>query len=130
MLPYSWIIAVLPLLSFLMIVFFLNKNNKVSSYFSITMVLTSFLLSCVVLVQVLNDPTPKEYWVEWLEFGDSGPTGTMPMGDDFQIDHLEAIEEDHIVVDTTAIEENHNDITDESDKDRYCRYSEVKIPRH
>ena len=47
MLPYSWLIAALPLLSFIMIVFFLNKNNKISSYFSITMVLSSFLLSCI-----------------------------------------------------------------------------------
>jgi len=75
MIPYSWIIAALPLLGFLMIVFFLNRNNKISSYFSISMILISFVLSCVVLVQVLADPTPKEYWVEWLVFGDSGSTG-------------------------------------------------------
>ena len=39
MLAHAWIIAALPLLSFVMIVFFLNRNNKVSSYFSIAMVL-------------------------------------------------------------------------------------------
>jgi len=76
MLPYSWIIAALPLLAFVMIVFFLNRNNKISSGFSIAMVLTSFVLSCVVLIQVLNDPEPKEYWVEWIVFGDGGMFGT------------------------------------------------------
>jgi NADH-quinone oxidoreductase subunit L len=75
MLPYSWIIAALPLLAFVLIVFFLNRNNKISGYFSIAMVLASFVLSCVVLVQVLADPTPKEYWVDWLEFGDYGMSG-------------------------------------------------------
>jgi len=56
MLPYSWIIAALPLLAFVLIVFFLNRSNKISSYFSIAMVLTSFVLSCIVLIQVLDDP--------------------------------------------------------------------------
>ncbi len=76
MLPYSWIIAALPLLSFILIVFFLNRNNKISCGFSISMIALSFILSCVVLVQVLNDPTPKEYWVDWLVFGEGGMSGT------------------------------------------------------
>ncbi len=75
MLSYSWIIAALPLLAFIMIVFFLNKSNKVSSYFSIAMILASFVLSCIVLVEVLNDPTPKEYWIEWVVLGDGGMAG-------------------------------------------------------
>ena len=75
MLSYALLIAVLPLLSFICIVFFFNKNNKLSSYFSIGMVLTSFLLSCIVLIQVLNDPTPKEYWINWAVFGDTGIAG-------------------------------------------------------
>jgi len=76
MLPYSWIIAALPLLAFVLIVFFLNRSNKISSYFSIAMVLTSFVLSCIVLIQVLDDPEPKEYWVDWLTFGDYGMSGS------------------------------------------------------
>ncbi len=76
MLQYSWIIAALPLLSFIFIVFFLNKSNKVSSLFSITMVLSSFVLSCAVMVQTLKDPTPKEFWIEWLALGDTGMAGT------------------------------------------------------
>jgi NADH-quinone oxidoreductase subunit L len=75
MLSHAWLIALLPLLSFVFIVFFFNKNNKLSSYFSIGMVLTSFLLSCVVLIQMLHDPTPKEYWIEWAVFGDNGLAG-------------------------------------------------------
>ena len=75
MLAYSWIIAALPLLAFIMIIFFLNRNNKISSGFSIAMVFTSFVLSCVVLIQVLNDPQPKEYWVDWIVFGGAGLSG-------------------------------------------------------
>ncbi len=75
MLPYSWIIAALPLLAFILIVFFLNKSNKVSSYFSIGMVLASFVLSVVVLIEVLKDPTPREYWIEWVVLGDGGMSG-------------------------------------------------------
>ncbi len=82
MLSHAWIIAALPLLSFIMIVFFLNRNNKVSSYFSITMVLLSFLLSCVVLVQVMRDPAPKEYWVNWAVFGDTGMAGAKQIGEE------------------------------------------------
>ena len=78
MLPYSWIIAALPLLSFVMIVFFLHRNNKVSSLFSISTVLISFLLSCIILIQVLKDPSPKEYWIEWAAFGDVGISGAKP----------------------------------------------------
>lgn len=73
--PYSWIIAALPLLAFIMIVFFLNKSNKVSSYFSISMVLLSFVLSLIVLVEVIKDPTPREYWIEWVVLGDGGMSG-------------------------------------------------------
>lgn len=75
MLPYSWLIAFLPLLAFVLIVFFLKRSDKVSSYFSIAMVLASFVLSCIVLVEVLNDPTPKEYWIEWVVLGDDGMAG-------------------------------------------------------
>jgi NADH-quinone oxidoreductase subunit L len=77
---WVWIIAALPLLSFVMIVFFLNRNNKVSSLFSISMVLTSFVLSCVVMIQTLGDPAPKEYWIEWAVFGDTGMSGAEQPG--------------------------------------------------
>jgi NADH-quinone oxidoreductase subunit L len=79
MLPYAWIIAALPLLAFVLIVFFLHRNDRVSSYFSIAMVLMSFVLSCVVLVQMLGDPSPREYWMDWVVFGDAGMAGVAPM---------------------------------------------------
>jgi len=78
---WTWIIAALPLLSFIMIVFFLNRNNKVSSLFSISMVLTSFVLSCVVMIQTLRDPSPKEYWIEWAAFGETGMAGARQVSD-------------------------------------------------
>lgn len=95
MLPYSWIIAALPLLAFVMIVFFLNRNNKISSYFSIAMVLASFVLSCVVLVQVLDDPEPKEYWIDWLEFGDFGLSGADQIPSELESEEADQILEHH-----------------------------------
>jgi NADH-quinone oxidoreductase subunit L len=78
---WTWVIAALPLLSFVMIVFFLNQNNRVSSLFSISMVLISFVLSCAVLVQTLRDPSPKEYWIEWAVFGQQGMAGADQPGE-------------------------------------------------
>ncbi|OGC94768.1 MAG: hypothetical protein A2W25_03130 [candidate division Zixibacteria bacterium RBG_16_53_22] len=72
---WAWIIAALPLLSFVLIVFFLHRSNRVSSLFSISMVLISFVLSCIVLIQTLGDPTPKEYWIEWAVFSKAGMAG-------------------------------------------------------
>ncbi|UCE67980.1 MAG: NADH-quinone oxidoreductase subunit L [Candidatus Zixiibacteriota bacterium] len=125
MLPYSWIIAALPLLAFILIVFFLNRSNKISSYFSIAMVLTSFVLSCIVLVQVLDDPAPKEYWVDWLTFGDYGMSGAGQITTEFESDeshqipklHPETIEpeyERHESGDTLdiAIDNNAEDLDD------------------
>ncbi|MEE8417355.1 MAG: hypothetical protein V3S06_01690, partial [candidate division Zixibacteria bacterium] len=74
--PYSWIIAALPLLASILIIFFFNRSNKLSSYFSISMVLLSFVLSVIILVEVIKDPTPREYWIEWVVLGDGGMTGT------------------------------------------------------
>ncbi|UCC80432.1 MAG: NADH-quinone oxidoreductase subunit L, partial [Candidatus Zixiibacteriota bacterium] len=91
MLPYSWIIAALPLLAFVLIVFFLNRSNKISSYFSIAMVLASFVLSCVVLVQVLDDPTPKEYWVDWLTFGDYGLSGADQISSEPELEEVDQL---------------------------------------
>jgi NADH-quinone oxidoreductase subunit L len=73
--PYSWIIAALPLLASILIIFFFNRSNKLSSYFSISMVLLSFVLSVIVLVEVLKDPAPREYWIEWVVLGDGGMSG-------------------------------------------------------
>jgi len=116
MLPYSWIIAALPLLSFILIVFFLNKNNKVSSYFSISMILISFLLSCVVLVQVLKDPSPKEYWVDWLVFGEGGMSGAATPD-------LEPAEH-HEEVPTEIIEETISESTSEPARDEIVEAGE------
>jgi NADH-quinone oxidoreductase subunit L len=84
-----------------MIVFFLNRSNKISSGFSIAMVLTSFVLSCVVLIQVLNDPEPKEYWVEWIVFGEGGMSGAGQPQD--------MPEPEFIIEDTLAEEDVHSE---------------------
>jgi len=76
MVEYSWLIPLFPLLSFVMIVFFLNRNNKVSSYFAIAMVLTSFLVSVKVFFEVLAHPEPYQAFVNWLVWSDF----VIPMG--------------------------------------------------
>ncbi|HOD67610.1 MAG TPA: NADH-quinone oxidoreductase subunit L [candidate division Zixibacteria bacterium] len=54
MTEYSFLICVLPLLSFLLIVFFFRWNEKLSSLFSIAMILASFLLSVIVLIETIG----------------------------------------------------------------------------
>jgi NADH-quinone oxidoreductase subunit L len=110
MLPYSWIIAALPLLGFVLIVFFLNRSNRISSYFSISMILISFVLSCVVLVEVLRDPTPKEYWVEWIVFGDGGMTGAEVPAEIPEYHDAEPIDETIIEWQVDETEEMHEAI--------------------
>ncbi|OQX92098.1 MAG: NADH-quinone oxidoreductase subunit L [candidate division Zixibacteria bacterium 4484_95] len=85
MVEYSWLIPLFPLLSFVLIVFFLNRNNRVSSYFAIAMILTSMVLSFKILVEVLANPHPYEAFITWLSW-----TGfSLPMG--IYIDPLAAV---------------------------------------
>ena len=95
-LPYAWIIAALPLVAFVLIVFFLNRDNKISSLFSISMVLISFLLSCIVLIQVLDDPSPKEYWIEWAVFGSTGMSGASQPAENPAVAAPTAADENHV----------------------------------
>jgi len=66
MLPYSWLIPALPLLSFALIVFFLIRSNKASSYTSIAAILGSLALSVAVLAEVLGNPQPQEFAINWI----------------------------------------------------------------
>ncbi len=54
MTEYSFLIALLPLLSFVMIVFFFRWNEKLSAGFSIAMILTSWVMSVTVLIEQLG----------------------------------------------------------------------------
>lgn len=85
MTEYSWLIPLFPLFGFIMIIFFLNRNNKVSSYFSIAMVLISFVISVKVMFEVLAQPTPYMAFVDWLVWSDF----ILPMG--IYIDPLAAV---------------------------------------
>jgi len=53
MTEYAFLIPLLPLLAFVLVVFFLRWNEKVSSWFSIAMILVSWLISVVVLIETL-----------------------------------------------------------------------------
>ncbi|PWB68055.1 NADH-quinone oxidoreductase subunit L [candidate division GN15 bacterium] len=54
MTPYAYIIALLPLFSFLMIVFFLRWKEQVSSLFSISMIVLGWVLSLIVFIETLG----------------------------------------------------------------------------
>jgi NADH-quinone oxidoreductase subunit L len=67
MLPYSWIIALFPLLSFVVIVFFTNRRANLSSLVSIGAICLSFLFSLVVLGTVLKNPVSSEFKFTWID---------------------------------------------------------------
>ena len=54
MLELAWIIPFLPLLSFVMIIFFIGGKEKLSSGFSISMILIDWIIAVVVLFQMLG----------------------------------------------------------------------------
>lgn len=54
MTSYAYLIALLPLISFLMIVFFLRWKEKVASGFSIAMILISWLMSVTILFETIG----------------------------------------------------------------------------
>jgi NADH-quinone oxidoreductase subunit L len=68
MVNYSWLIPLFPLFSFIMIVFFFSKHEKLSSYFAISMVLASMALSFGVLLDLLTFPAAYNKTFEWLSF--------------------------------------------------------------
>ena len=53
MTPYAFIIALLPLLSFIMIVFFLRWKERVASLFSISMIVLGWVFSLIVFFETL-----------------------------------------------------------------------------
>jgi len=54
MTQHSYLIALLPLLSFVLIIFFLRWKEKLSSWFSIASILASWVMSVVVLIETIG----------------------------------------------------------------------------
>jgi len=67
MLANAWIIPLLPLLAFVIIVFFTNRNEKVSSLVSIGAICLSFVLSLIVIASVLKNPVASEFEFTWID---------------------------------------------------------------
>jgi NADH-quinone oxidoreductase subunit L len=65
-------ITLLPLLSFIIIVFFTKKNKMVSALVALAAVASSAVLSIKVFTQVFLDPTAKEFAVEWINIPSLG----------------------------------------------------------
>jgi len=69
MTKYAFIIPLLPLFAFVMIVFFLRWKEKVSSIFSIAMILLSWVMSVIVLVETIGrHGTPYEAYYTFVSF--------------------------------------------------------------
>src|SRR5512132_2590992 len=86
----AWLIPVFPLLAFVLIVFFLNGNKRLSGYTAIGAMLISLLLSLGVLSQmVVSQPQPENPFVHnlwnWL------PTGQTSLSFGTLVDPLTAI---------------------------------------
>jgi NADH-quinone oxidoreductase subunit L len=54
MIQFAWLIPFLPLLSFVMIIFFLHPKEKISSGFSIAMILINWVISIIILFEMLG----------------------------------------------------------------------------
>jgi NADH-quinone oxidoreductase subunit L len=54
------------LLAFASIVLVTNPKKKISSFLSIGAIATSFVISIVVLTEVIANPVPKEFYISWL----------------------------------------------------------------
>ncbi len=69
MLQNAWIIPALPLLAFVLIVFFTHRHRALSAGLSIGAIVAGFVLSVPILFKVLGDPGPHEFYFKWLDFG-------------------------------------------------------------
>ncbi len=65
---FSWIIPVLPLVSFLLIVLFTRNNRKLSSSIAIGAVGIAFIYSCLLLFRQLGDNQLFEMKYAWMVF--------------------------------------------------------------
>jgi NADH-quinone oxidoreductase subunit L len=62
MTQHAYLIALLPLLSFVMIIFFLRWKEQVSAGFSIMMIVTSWVMSIVVLIETMGRQGDAYEW--------------------------------------------------------------------
>ena len=65
-------ITLLPLLSFIVIVFITKKAKMVSAIVALASIGASAILSIFVLIKTLGDPTPKEFSIDWLSIPSLG----------------------------------------------------------
>ena len=67
MLANAWIIPLLPLVAFVLIVLFTNRNQRLSSLVSIGAICLSFVLSLFVIASVLKNPVTSEFKFTWID---------------------------------------------------------------
>ncbi len=66
------LITLLPLLSFIVIVFITKKSKMVSAMVALASIGASAILSIIVFIKTLGDRTPKEFSIEWLNIPSLG----------------------------------------------------------
>jgi len=83
LIQFTWLVAVLPIISYLLIVALERRLGDKTAYFGIAALLAAFVLSAGIFVEVLNGATyHKEF--TWVISG----TRAIPLG--IQLDHLSA----------------------------------------
>ena len=75
-LDVAWLIPVFPLIAFVLIIFFFNKNKRLSSMTAVAAILISLAMSLGVLAQmIISEPDPENPFVNtvwtWAPIGDT-----------------------------------------------------------
>ncbi|HEY3315735.1 MAG TPA: NADH-quinone oxidoreductase subunit L [Bacillota bacterium] len=69
MLPYAWVIAALPLLACLAIIFFGRRFKNGGDFIGIAAIAISFVMSLLILAQMAAGAAPYRYTFTWLDIG-------------------------------------------------------------
>lgn len=85
------LLTLLPLISFVVIVFITKKQKMVSAMVALAAVATSAILSINIFINVLKDKTPKEFSVDWLNIPSIGSFKGLHIQMGILIDPLSAL---------------------------------------
>ncbi|MFL0246026.1 NADH-quinone oxidoreductase subunit L [Candidatus Clostridium stratigraminis] len=85
------LLTLLPLISFVVIVFITKKQKMVSAMIALAAIAASALLSINIFINVLKDKTPKEFSVDWLNIPSIGSFKGLHIQMGILIDPLSAL---------------------------------------
>lgn len=91
MIQYGWLIPVLPFSAFLLIVFALKRLKIVSAVISLAGMAASFIISLLILIEKIKDPSVVETSVNWLNLSATGSFKGLTVQMGVLIDPLSAV---------------------------------------